>query len=304
MINFYNSTVQSGYNTELGAYRYAEDKRYLVNRYFHNLNATGKLFSKLNYNVSVSHQKQERNIEDFRYYLQAKTEGNNSLTKDQSMEVLYSTGTLSNFFSDKKIDLQVGYEFVNNRGFSLVQEANNMIVPIRKTLENYDFFVSSEIKTTQKFSIRPGIRVSSQSKFKDQSASSLGLRYLFEKGLELRASYGTSFRTPTFNELYSKQIFDGHFFAGNENLIPETSASYEMSVKKSSFLPSKLQISNAFSGSFLHVNDRIDMALVRFNPDTGNPEYKYINISKYRMYNFSTTNQFKKTIGRLTLVRL
>ena len=294
VINFYNSTVQSGYNTELGAYRYAEDKRYLVNRYFHNLNATGKLFSKLNYNVSVSHQKQERNIEDFRYYLQAKTEGNNSLTKDQSMEVLYSTGTLSNFFSDKKIDLQVGYEFVNNRGFSLVQEANNMIVPIRKTLENYDFFVSSEIRATEKFSIRPGIRVSSQSKFKDQSASSLGLRYLFEKGLELRASYGTSFRTPTFNELYSKQIFDGHFFAGNENLIPETSASYEMSVKKSSFLPSKLQISNAFSGSFLHVNDRIDMALVRFNPDTGNPEYEYINISKYRMYNFSTTNQFKK----------
>lgn len=293
-IDFYNSTVQSGYNTQLGSYRYASDKRYFVNRYFHNLNAIGKLFSKLNYNVSLSHQKQARKVEDFRYYLQTKTEGNNVIIKDQSMEVFYSTGTLSNFFTDKKVDLQLGYEMVNNKGFSLVQEANNMIVPIRKTLENYDFFVSSEIKATEKFSIRPGMRVSAQSKFKDQYASSLGLRYLFEKGMELRGSYGNSFRTPSFEELYSKQIFDGHFFAGNENLIPETSTSYEMSLKKTSFLPSNLQIFNTLSGSFLDVNDRIDMALVRFNADTGNPEYEYINISKYRMWNFSTTNQFKK----------
>lgn len=298
-VDFYNSTVQSGYNSELGSYRYANDKRYLVSRYFHNLNTSGKLFSKLNYNVSLSHQKQARNVEDFRYYLQSKSEANNVITKDQSMEVLYSTGTVSNFFSDKKVDLQLGYELVNNKGFSLVQEANNSIVPIRKTLENYDFFISSEIKATSNFSIRPGMRVSAQSKFKDQFASSLGLRYLFDNRMELRGSYGNSFRTPTFDELYSKQIFDGHFFAGNENLIPETSTSYEMSVKKTSFLLSELQISNTFSGSFLHVNDRIDMALVRFNADTGNPEYEYINISKYRMWNFSTTNQFKK--NNLTL---
>ena len=293
-IDYYNSTVQSGYNTQLGSYRYASDKRYLVNRYFHNLNSTGKIFSKLKYNVSLSHQKQERNMEDFRYYFQTKTEGNNVIIKDQSMEVLYATGTLSNLFVDKKIDLQLGYEIVNNKGFSLVQEADNKVIPIRKTLENYDFFVSSEIKATEKFSIRPGIRASAQSKFKDQQASSLALRYLLEKGIEIRGSYGNSFRTPSFEELYSKQIFDGHFFAGNENLIPETSTSYEMSFKKNSFLASDLQINTTFSGSFLNIKNRIDMALVRFNTDTGNPEYEYINISKYKMWNFSTTNQFKK----------
>lgn len=293
-IDFFNSTVQSGYNTQLGSYRYADDKRYLVNRYFHNLNAAGKIFSKLSYNVSLSHQKQARNVESFKYYLSTWDEGNNTKVKDQSMEVLYSTGTISNFFSDKRVDLQLGYEIVNNRGYSLVQEANNIWVPVRKKLENYDFFVSSEIRATERFSVRPGLRFSAQSKFDNQYASSLGLRYLFDKGIELRGSYGNSFRTPTFEELYSKQIFDGHFFAGNENLIPETSTSYETSLKKASLLVSGLQISNTFAGSFLNVNDRIDMALKRFNPDTGNPEYQYINISKYRMWNFSTTNQFKK----------
>lgn len=293
-VDFYNSTVQSGFNTTLGSYRYAGDKRYLTNRYFHNLNATGKLFSQLNYNVSLSHQKQARDVEDFRYYLASRTEANNVKVKDQSMEVLYSTGTLNNFFSNKTIDIQLGYEFVNNRGYSLVQEANNIMVPVRKTLENYDFFASSEIMATQKLSIRPGIRYSAQSQFDNQYASSLGLRYLFDKEIELRGSYGNSFRTPTFEELYSKQIFDGHFFTGNENLVPETSTSYETSLKKSTIFSSGAQLSNTFAGSYLDVDDRIDMALVRFNPDTGNPEYQYVNISKYRMWNFSTMNQFKK----------
>lgn len=292
-IDYYNATVQSVYNPVLGTYSYSNDKRYLSNRYFHNLNASGKLFSKLYYNVSLSHQKQERNVENFKYFFLTKREDENVTVKDQSMEVLYSTGTLSNFFTNKKYDLQVGYEFVNNQGYSLVQEANNIFVPIRKTLENYDFFASSEIMATDRFSIRPGLRFSAQSRFKDQYASSLNLRYLFDKGIELRGSYGSSFRTPTFEELYSKLIFDGHFFTGNENLIPETSTSFEASLKKSSVIGSRLNISNTFAGSYLDVNDRIDMALVRFNPDTGNPEYQYINISKYKMWNFSTMNQLR-----------
>jgi outer membrane receptor for ferrienterochelin and colicins len=300
-IDFYNSTVHSGYNTNLGSYRYASDKRYVVNRYFQNLNSTGKIFSKLAYNVSFSHQKQTRNIEDFKYYLQTKTEANNTITEDQSMEVFYSTGTLSNFFSNKKIDIQLGYEIVNNKGFSLIQEANNVIVPIRKTLENYDFFISSEIKTTEKLSIRPGLRISAQSKFKDQYASSLVLRYLFNKGIELRGAYGNSFRTPSFEELYSKQIFDGHFFSGNKNLIPETSISYEMSLKKTSFSASNLQILNTISGSFLTVNNRIDMALVRFDTETGNPQYEYININKYKMCNLSVMKQLKKDNWSFTI---
>lgn len=291
-IDFYNSTVQSGFNTELGSYRYADDRRFLSNRYFHNLNSTGKIFNKLNYNISVSHQKQERYIEDFRYYLFTRNEANNAKIKDQSMELFYSTGTISNFFSDKKVALQLGYEIVNSRGFSL---------PVRETLSNYDLFVSSEIMATERFSIRPGMRFSAQSKFKDQHASSLGLRYIFKNDFELRGSYGNSFRTPTFEELYYLFVNDSHFYIGNENLIPETSTSYEVSLKKQLALASGLQISTSFSGSYLDINDKIDMALIRINPSTLIREFQYINISKYRMWNFSTMNQFKKGSWTLNL---
>lgn len=292
-VEFFNSVVQSGFNTQIGSYRYSDDKRYFTDRYYHHLNSVGKLFSKLNYNVSVSHQKQARKVEDFRTLILSESELNNVEVKDQSMEVLYSTGTLSNFFSNDKVDLQIGYELVNNQGFSLVQEENNKVTPVRKRLENYDFFVSSEIKATDKFSVRPGLRFSSQSRFENQYASSLGLRYLFDKGIEVRGSLGKSFRTPTFEELYSKQIFDGHHFTGNENLKPETSTSYEVSFKKTSFLDSDFRLSNTVTASFLDVNDRIDMAFVKFNEGSGIPEYEYINISKYKMWNASTNHQLK-----------
>lgn len=293
-VDYYNSIVQSGFNPVTGSYRYADDKRYLTNRYYHNLNATGKMFSQLNYNVSLSHQKQQREVETFRYLFANKGETGNVTAKDQSMEVLYSTGTLNNFFNDSRVDLQLGYEFVNNQGYSLVQEANNIFVPVRKTIENYDFFASSEIMASERFSIRPGIRFSAQSKFDNQYASSIGLRYLFDKNIEWRVGYGNGFRTPTFDELYSKLIFDGHFFVGNDKLIPEKSTSYETSVKKMTTFSSGFMMSNTLSGSFLNVDDKIDMALIRFNPDTGNPEYAYINISKYKVWNLSSMNQFRK----------
>lgn len=291
--DYYGKTVQSLYNPVLGPYLAAKDKRYMVNRYFHNLNATGKIFSRLNYNVSLSHQKQERNVENFDYNLTKREELRNTNEKDQSMEVLYSTGTLSNFFFDKKVDLQLGYEVTNTNGFSRVEEENHVPDPVRKTVENYDFFASSEIRATSRFSIRPGLRFSFQSKFQNQYASSLGLRYLFDKGIELRASYGDSFRTPSFEDLYYNFVNSSHFFIGNENLVPETSTSYEMSFKKTSLFFSGVQVSNTFSGSFLDVSDKIYMAYIGDN-SAGIAQNQSLNINKYRVWNFSTTNQFRK----------
>lgn len=292
-IDFYNSTVQSAYNPEIGVYRYSFDKRYLTSRNFHHLAVSGTGGIRMNYAVSLSYQKQQRNVEAFRYLLNSQTEQGLTSQKDQAMEVLYSTGTWSNFFKSQKLDLQLGYEISRNLGFALIQENNNQWIPISKQLNNYDFFVGSELKCTPSFSIRPGFRYSIQSLFENQYAASLGLRYLLKRGFEWRASVGQSFRTPSFEELYVKQIFDGHHFTGNENLIPETSTSFEMSLKKNVSFSDATQLASTLSGSMLQVKDRIDMALMQFSPSTGNPEYEYININTYKMWNVATTNQFK-----------
>ncbi|RZJ56429.1 MAG: TonB-dependent receptor, partial [Flavobacterium sp.] len=202
------------------------------------------------------------------------------------------TGTLSNFFESDVIKLQLGYEFVNNNGFSLVSGENQIPLAVSERLENYDFFLSSEISCTERFSIRPGVRYSFQSLFENQYATSLGLRYLLNKGIELRTSLGRSYRTPNFEELYSRLIFSGHYFIGNERLIPETSNSYEASVKKTTVFASGAQMSSNLMASYLTVDDKIDMAFNGFAEGTSTPVYQYINVSKYRMWNVSSSHQF------------
>lgn len=293
-INYYNNNVEPGFSTELGSYRVATDKRYATDRYYHHLNAGGKLFSQLNYNVSLSHQKQAREVESYRYFIQQDLERPIKKGVDQSMEVLYSTGTLSNFFKDKKVDLQLGYEFVNNNGFSTIEEEGSSVTGIRKRIENYDFFVSSEINVSERFSLRPGLRYSVQSKFDDQYASSLGFRQSFNNGIELRGALGQSFRTPTFEELYTRMIFSGHYYTGNPDLKPETSTSYEVSLRKTTSFNSGLLLSNNVTVSYMDIKDRIDTALVGFLGGTGGiPMYESININKYNMWNLSSTNQIR-----------
>lgn len=292
-IDYFNSAVEPGFNTEIGAYRAASDKRYFTDRYYHHLNATGRAFSQLNYNVSLSHQKQARDVESFRYFIEQDIENENIKQTDQSMEVLYSTGTLSNFFNNKAADLQIGYEFVNNNGFSVEQEAGNVFTGIRKRLESYDVFASSEIKFTERFSLRPGVRYSMQSRFDNQYAASLGFRQVLPWKVELRGALGKSFRTPTFEELYTKMIFSGHYFTGNENLIPETSTSYEVSVRKTTSFASGVILSNNIAVSFMDINDRITTAFTGFSETDNTPMYEAVNISKYNMWNISTTNQLR-----------
>ncbi|WLD24398.1 TonB-dependent receptor [Flavobacterium dauae] len=292
-LDYYNPTVQSGYNENLGAYKYGLDKRYFVNRLYHHLNATGKLFNQVNFNVSLSYQQQKREQESFNYNITHDLETSNVKKKQKSTDVLYSTGTFSNFFDSKTFNLQLGYELLGTSGFSIVDELSVDPKDIEKKLNNYDVFAVTDINLNEKFSFRPGFRYSFQSKFKNQYSYTLGGRYLMDKGFEARAALGQSYRTPDFDELYSRLIFDGHYFIGNEDLLPEKSNSIEVSLKKTTlFLNGNKTsvLSNHFMISRNDIKDRITSAIVGFDGST--PMYKNINISKYESYNFSSTNQF------------
>lgn len=291
-IDFYNSVVHSGYSSALGAFKYSDDLRYLTNRIYNNLNVVGTVFLEMSYNVSASYQKQVRDTEKFSYRILTNEEYNVTRKKDQSTEAFYSVGTLSNIFKSNKIDFQVGYEAVSNKGIATVPGQLNTTKNPNARLDNYDVFAVSEIKFSEKFSLRPGGRYSFQSKFDNQYAISLGARQLFDKGYELRGSIGKSYRTPTLEELYMEMVFSGHNYIGNENLIPEASTSYEASVKKNTQLDSGVMMTNNLIASFMNVKDRIDSAVVGI--DSGGAQInQYINVSKYNMWNVSSTNQIQ-----------
>ena len=292
-VDFYNNVVQSGFNETFGVYRFGEDSRFSTSRFFHHLNTVGKIADKINFNISVSHQNQERYVENFRNIIGSNQEINNREFKDQGMEVFYSLGNFSNFLSSNKVNLQLGYEIVSNKGFSLVAGENNTTKTIRETLTNFDLFAVSEINLSETFSFRPGARYSFQSDFENQYALSLGTRKLLKDDLELRASVGKSFRTPNFEELYTEIIFSGHFFVGNENLTPEQSTSYEASIKKQFEFNEETKLAANIISSYLNIKDKIDVALIGFDTATSNPMYQFINVSKYNMWNIASNNQFQ-----------
>ncbi|MNK67803.1 Colicin I receptor precursor [compost metagenome] len=292
-VHYYNPILNIQDNYPFPDTYFAKDKRYFTNRFYHHLNASGNL-SQLKYNVSVSHQKQKRDLENFNYQIEKQEEFANKRDTYQSKEVFYSTGALSNFFDNKKVDFQLGYEITNENGFydssvGTFRDDQQQDKDIRKRLENYDIYTVAEIGLSEKFSVRPGLRFSFQSAFKNQYASSLGLRYLFDKGLEARASLGTSYRTPNFDELYTYFVDSNHNMQGNPDLVPENSTSYEVSFKRACSFDSGAQISNNLAVTYLDVNDRIDMVVTQVIP-TWN--YKYMNINKYKMWNISTVEQY------------
>jgi len=292
VIDYANPIVNSKPNYPFDPTYYGKDKRYYVNRYYHHLNSYGHLLPHLNYNISLSYQKQQRDLEIYDYFMATQDEVNKSKITYQSKEVLYSTGQFTNFLNSKSVDLQVGYELVNDKGYAdgtsgVFLDENKDTTPIRARLENYDGYVSAEVKVNDKFSMRPGYRYSFQSAFKNQQAASVGFRYLFEKDIEMRASLGKSYRTPTFDEMYTYMVDNNHNIQGNSNLIPEKSTSYEGSIKKTTNFNSGLMLSNSLIITHLDVDDRISQVLITLKPQ----EYKYLNIDSYKSWNFSTLHQ-------------
>lgn len=292
-VDYYNPVVIPIDNYPFPNTNFSNDRRYISNRYYHHINSYGKIFSQLTYNVSVSHQKQARDIEKFNYQFETDTETANARETYQSKEVIYSTGTINNFFKDKTVDLQIGYEAVNEKGFydsssGTFRDDQQQESDVRKRLENYDIFTVAEIKLSEKFSVRPGLRFSSQSYFDDQYASSFGMRYLLSKGLELRGSLGKSYRTPNFDELYTYFVDSNHDLQGNPDLIPETSTSYEISGKKVTQFDSGAELLNNIAVTYLDVDDRISLVMTQVLPFQ---TYQYLNIDKYKMWNISSSHQ-------------
>lgn len=74
-----------------------------------------------------------------------------------------------------------------------------------------------------------GGRFDDNSRFGDRFTGQAALGYEINESLQLRASYGTAFRGPNFNEQFSPGF--GGLFAGNPELKPESSASGELGLR-------------------------------------------------------------------------
>lgn len=268
----------------------ANDVRYRTKRLYHHFNINGTLLNKLLYNVSASYQEQVRNQESYTYSLKSKTKSNINRFDYNTRSGFFSRGTLSNFFSSDNLQVAIGYEINADKGSaSGLSEQNKGDDTQNKRINTYSGFASAEIKASNNLSFQPGFRYLHSSTFSDQYAISLSGRYQFKNDYQLRATIGTSPKTPNFEQLYFYLVDSNHDVRGNSNLLPEKGKSIFIHFKKPFFFKhSALTYESKISTWYLDVEDKIDLIVVNNAPLA----YQYNNIDLYRTWGVAFRNKF------------
>ena len=287
----YNETVDLNENASTGTTNpSALDEQYTNNRWYHHLNSTGKLFRKVNYNVSLSYQEQTKDLERYTYRIRSGAKENVEQGEYQSRSAVFSRGTFSNLLNSDWLSLQAGYEFTleEGSGSSVAIVIDPEEGGVTQSLDNYDLFAASEMQLTERFSLRPGVRVSFSNLFDNQYIGSLSAKQTLGDDWELRAIVGSANRTPNYNELYTYFVDVNHDVQGNGDLTPEQGISTFLHIKKrSSLADGALRLKNKISFNYLNLQDRIELIVVNQSPLA----YQYNNIDSYKVMGVFSENE-------------
>ncbi|WP_053976348.1 TonB-dependent receptor plug domain-containing protein [Mangrovimonas xylaniphaga] len=285
-LNFYDQAVRSNYDVPSQTINPSStDKIYTTKRLVNNINLNGTLKSGENYQASLSYQQQERDLNQFTYFILSETKTDEADTTYQSSKVFFSKGTMSNLLKSKAFNFQLGYESRYIEGFDTKASGDYTQNDKTQTQGNYALFGSSEFQLNNSISFRPGLRYEYNTKYHSKTTASLSARYLMLYGFEFRANVGTSYRTPNFEELYYYFVDSNHDVRGNENLDPENGITTFINLKKRSYI-NNTSLLNSIKLSYIDVQDKIDLAVVNTLP----LQYQYINIDRYTLWGLTSDN--------------
>jgi len=297
VLNYYDESVRP--NIDIGSQTSnpsSTDKIYTTNRFVNNLNIYGRFKTGANYKASFSYQQQERDLNEFNYYILTEEKSNETDETYQSTKVFFSNGSINNLVKNDRFNFQLGYETRFIKGFDTQASGDYTQFDKTQSQTNLATYASTEYKFTDKLIVRPGLRYEYNSQFYSKFLGSLSARYLFVHGIELRANIGSSYRTPSFEELYYYFVDSNHDVRGNENLNPENGYTVFLNLKKNSWFDNFTML-NQLKLSYLSLEDKIDLAIVNTLP----LQYKYINIDSYKLWGLTSENTIKTDRWSLNL---
>lgn len=269
----------------------ATDKRFTTHRIVNNINASGPLVGKTTYNLFISHQNQKRYFEQYVYNILQKGIESYSIDElSQSSNILYSKGFVSNIVPEKDFfNLQLGYEFTNQKGFDAIATGAFSPDVVENRLENYDFFGVADFNITDKLSFYPGARYTNNSQFGSKLIWSLSSTYDFSNTLKLKTVFGSAFRAPNFEELFYFFVDSNHNIQGNPNLNPEDGISIFLNLEKKFPIQDKGLFKSALKSYYFDIEDKIVFTL----SDDELIQYTYYNIDESKVLGFSWENKLQ-----------
>lgn len=137
---------------------------------------------------------------------------NNHLKNNYGLITKYSNFTDFGFFT---IGLETGYDEI---------KSNNLGNHIRKRI---NLFFDNNINITQNITISLGSGVSIYNDWKPEYSPGLDISYKFFDNFISYLAFNTSYRIPTFTELY----YSSPVNKANSNILPERARNYELGLK-------------------------------------------------------------------------
>ncbi|MFW2135601.1 TonB-dependent receptor plug domain-containing protein [Chryseobacterium sp. TY4] len=289
--NYYNPLVsRESLNDGLGGVTYTTiDRDFNTKRWIHQLNVQSQ-FGHVKFDADVSYQSQNREYQDKLYDIPNRevksTEASKSYFKT---DIFYSRAILSNFLNSKLFDFQLGYELDHTAGYAALIAGDFFGDNVSRKIFTYANFLSSEWNVSDRFSIRPGLRLTVSNQFKNQFNYSLSAKLKTSENSYLRAVFGSANKLPTYDELFTYFVNTNHDLQGNPDLDPEVGYSIGAFWDQSFKTQNDWRINYGVNFLYLDLNDKIEMVMVK-EPST----YKFLNINNFRSILYSGNFDVKK----------
>ncbi len=252
----------------------AIDKNYLTGRYTHTMQAQWNINDRISFSGAASYQDYERRTKTIRRDFRTGSAELTTGAGEQDVAEFASTvfrGTLQYKLSDK-VFFQPGVEINSNTG-------RGQRITGSPRINDYAFFLSSELKPTTWFNIRPGLRFIQNSVYDAPPIiPSLNTLFKLSESVDIRAAYARGFRSPALRELYFTFFDANHSIEGNEQLKAEYSNSLNTYVTWYGTQLGAWRISSTLGGFYNAFNNLIDIGTTPEDPTVN----RYVNIEKFR----------------------
>ncbi|MEP7080090.1 MAG: TonB-dependent receptor [Ginsengibacter sp.] len=247
------------------------DQAYVTHRYIHQVQSEYLINDKVQLSSFIAYTDYKRQTETERRNFESNTiEPNQAGENDLSRLNSLAFKTTSQYQLSDKVSIQPGID-INH------EKADGARISSSPEINDYAFFISSEIKPNARINVRPGLRFSSNSEYNAPLViPSINTKFVLNSELDLRLAYGSGFRAPTLRELYLNFFDANHNLIGNKNLKAEYSNSVTGSLN---FTPKALKnigFSSTLSGYYSAYRNQIQL----LESITNNTEYTYYNIDK------------------------
>jgi outer membrane receptor for ferrienterochelin and colicins len=279
---------------KMGATYKATDQEFLTERFMHQLQSEWKLNERLHFNSILAYTDYQRKTTttsiDFTTGQRTPTTG----AGEQDISAFNSTvfRTTAQYTVSSSVSLQPGVD-IN------LEKASGARITGTPSINDYAFFVSSELKLGNNVNIRPGLRFISNSVYDAPPViPSLNTKFILGRNTDLRLAYAHGFRSPALRELYFNFFDASHSIRGNPNLKAEESNSFTGSFTWLVLQKNKTRLNTILSAYYNEFSN-----LISYGVDPNDPSvFMTVNIDRFKTTGFTLENsfslgQFQATLG-------